>query len=194
MTDKRQFFRIQQNVIFNFKAVAADSIHEGNAEQHFNPSTGIGLLAKFQQLDKDSVTIVQNIRKDNSDVGDSLEVINQKINLLSQLMLAQEMIAENDQDAGRIDLSQGGIAFTTNCPLEIDSWIAIKLVFLPAYTAILSYAQITRSQQLGEDRYLVGASFDQLNVDEQRIIAKQIIATQIIQKKQSRAIKGKVNS
>ncbi len=103
------------------------------------------------------------------------------------------MVAEDDQDAGRIDLSQGGIAFTTNRPLDIESWIAIKLVFLPAYTAILNYAQITRSQQLGEDRYLVGASFDHLNPDEQRIIAKQIIDTQIIQKKQSRAPRGNEN-
>jgi hypothetical protein len=194
MSDKRQFFRIQQDVIFNFKAVSTDSIEEFNVAHHFDRSASVGLLAKFQQLDNVSMAVMHNIRKENSNVSQYLEILNEKINLLSQLMLAQEMIAENDQDAGRIDLSQGGIAFTTNCPLEIDSWIAIKLVFLPAYTAILSYAQITRSQQLGEDRYLVGASFDQLNVDEQRIIAKQIIATQIIQKKQSRAIKGKVNS
>ncbi|MFT7492403.1 MAG: hypothetical protein ACI80S_002005 [Pseudohongiellaceae bacterium] len=186
MTDKRQFFRIQQNVIFNFKAVAADSIHEGNAEQHFNPSTGIGLLAKFQQLDKDSVTIVQNIRKDNSDVGDYLEVINQKINLLSQQILAQEIVTLNRQDADRIDLSQGGIAFSSSYPLSIESWIAIKLVFLPAYTVILSYAQITRCQKSENDDYLVGARFDQLNDEEQRIIAKQVIDTQILQKLQSK--------
>ncbi len=193
MSDKRQFFRIQQDVIFNFKAVSTDSIEEFNVAHHFDRSASVGLLAKFQQLDNVSMAVMHNIRKENSNVSQYLEILNEKINLLSQLMLAQEMIAENDQDAGRIDLSQGGIAFTTNCPLEIDSWIAIKLVFLPAYTAILSYAQITRSQQLGEDRYLVGASFDHLNPDEQRIIAKQIIDTQIIQKKQSRAPRGNEN-
>ena len=139
------------------------------------------------------MTFMNNIRKENSDVGQYLEILNKKINLLSQLMLAQEMVAEDDQNAGRIDLSQGGIAFTTNRPLDIESWIAIKLVFLPAYTSILNYAQITRSQQLGEDRYLVGASFDHLNADEQRIIAKQIIDTQIIQKKQSRAPRDNEN-
>jgi hypothetical protein len=194
MSDKRQFFRIQQDVIFNFKAVSTDSIEEFSAQHYFDSSASVGLLAKFQQLNNVSMTVMHNIRKENSDVGQYLEILNEKINLLSQLMLAQEMVAEDNQDAGRIDLSQGGIAFTTNCPLNIESWIALKLVFLPAYTAILSYAQITRSEQLDEDRYLVGASFDHLNVDEQRIIAKQIIETQIIQKKQSRAFKGKVNS
>jgi hypothetical protein len=193
MSDKRQFFRIQQDVIFNFKAVSTDSIEEFNAEHYFDRSASVGLLTKFQQLDNVSTTFMHNIRKENSDVGQYLEILNKKINLLSQLMLAQEMVAEDDQDAGRIDLSQGGIAFTTNRPLDIESWIAIKLVFLPAYTSILNYAQITRSQQLGKDRYLVGASFDHLNADEQRIIAKQIIDTQIIQKKQSRALRGNEN-
>lgn len=193
MTDKRQFFRIQQNVIFNFKAVAADSIHEGNAEQHFDPSTGIGLLAKFQQLDKDADTTVQNIRKDNSDVGDYLEILNQKINLLSQQILAQDIVTLNRQDADQIDLSQGGIAFSNSYPLNIESWIAIKLVFLPAYTAILSYAQITRCQRSESDNYLVGARFDQLNDEQQRIIAKQVIDTQILQKLQSKDTKDKIH-
>jgi hypothetical protein len=193
MSDKRKFFRIQQDVIFNFKAVSTDSIHEYNADHYFDRSASVDLLTKFQQLDRDSTAIMQNIRKDNSHIGQYLETLNKKINLLSQQVLAQEIIAEGDQNAGRIDLSQGGIAFTTSCPLDIKSWVAVKLVFLPAYIAILSYAQIIRSQQLDDGRYLVGASFDQLNADEQRIIAKQIIDTQIIQKQQLRALKGKVN-
>jgi hypothetical protein len=193
MTEKRKFFRIQQEVIFSFRAVSNDSMHQCSADQHFDHATTYGLFAQFQQLDNDSNAILQNIRQDNSEVGQYLEVLNKKINLLSQQMLAKEAVSVNDRVTGRIDLSQGGIGFTTTDPLATESWIAIKLVFIPAYTAILSYGQITRSQKLDDGSYLIGARFHQLNDEEQRVIAKQVIDTQIIQKQQSRDIKTKVH-
>lgn len=193
MDEKRQFFRIQQDVIFSFKAVSTDAINQCNAEQHFDHATTYGLFAQFQQLDNDSNSILQNIRQENSDVGQYLEVLNKKINLLSQQMLAKEAVSVSDHDTGRIDLSQGGIGFTSSSPLGIESWIAIKLVFVPAYTAILSYAQITRNQKLDNGHYLIGARFHQLNDEEQRVIAKQVIDTQIMQKQQTRDIKSKVH-
>jgi hypothetical protein len=193
MSDKRQFFRIQQDVIFRFKAVSTDSIHQMHAEQHFDPSSSYGLFAQFQQLDIESNLIMQNIRRDNADVSQYLDILNKKINLLSKQMLAKEIISEDSQDTGRIDLSQGGIAFTSKGPLGIESWIAIKLVFLPTYTAIVNYAQITRNQKLDDGSYLIGARFHQLSDEEERIIAKQVIDTQIIQKQQSKGPKDNLH-
>ena len=193
MSDKRQFFRIQQNVILNFKAVSTDIVHQGDAEQHFSYSTNYRTLVKFQQLDDESTAIMHNIRKNDPDLGRYLETLNKKVNLLSQQLLAQETVTEDQQITGRVSLSQGGIAFTSSYSLNIESWIAVKLVFLPEYHSIISYAQITRSQKLDGGRYLLGACFYQLNDEEQRIIAKQVIDTQIIQKQQSRNSKSKVD-
>jgi hypothetical protein len=193
MSDKRQFFRIQQDVIFSFKAVAAASIDKMHAEQHFAISSSYGLFAQFQQLDNDSNSIMQNIRRDNPDVSQFLDILNKKINLLSQQIMAKEVISVDDQDTGRIDLSQGGIAFTSKDPLGIESWIAIKLVFLPTFTAIVNYAQITRNQKIEDGSYLIGARFHQLSDEEERIIAKQVIETQIIQKQQSKGSKDNLH-
>ncbi len=193
MTEKRQYFRIQQDVIFNFKCVSTDSIHQISAEQHFDHANTYGLFAQFQQLDNDSNALLQGIRQDNSAIAQYLEVLNKKVNLLSQQMLAKEAVSVNDRDNGKIDLSQGGIAFVNHEPLGIESWIAVKLVFMPAYSAILTYAQITRNQKLDNGDYLIGARFHQLNDEEQRVIAKQVIETQIIQKQQSQDIKSKVH-
>ncbi len=193
MAEKRQYFRIQQDVIFNFKAVSTDCVHQVSAEQHFDHSTTYGLFSQFQQLDNDSNALLQGIRQDNSAIAQYLEVLNKKINLLSQQMLSKEAVSVNDRDNGKIDLSQGGIAFVNNEPLGIESWIAIKLVFIPAYSAILTYAQITRNQKLDNGDYLIGARFHQLNDEEQRVIAKQVIDTQIIQKQQSQDLKSKVH-
>ncbi|MGH1484972.1 MAG: PilZ domain-containing protein [Cellvibrionaceae bacterium] len=187
MTEKRQFFRIQQDVIFNFKCVNTDSVTHISPEQHFDHASALGLFSQFQQLDNDSHATLEHIRKENLPVADYLEMLNQKMNLLSQQMLANEAVSVNDTDSGRIDLSQGGIGFTTSHPIGIESWLALKLVFLPSYIGLLTYAQVTRNQLQEDGSYLIGARFHQLNEEQERILSRQVIQTQLVEKRQQKS-------
>ncbi len=187
MSEKRQFFRIQQDVIFNFKCVNTDAVTHISAEQHFDHANTLGLFSQFQQLDNDSHSTLEHIRKENLAIADYLDMLNQKMNMLSQQMLADEAVSANDTESGRIDLSQGGIGFNTNHSIGIESWVAVKLVFLPSYTGLLTYAQVTRNQELDDGSYLIGARFHQLNEEQQRVLARQVIHTQITQKRQRKS-------
>ena len=183
MNEKRQFFRIQQDVIFNYKAVSTDTVSHISAEQHFDHASTLGLFSQFQQLDNDLHSTLEIIRKDNIGIADYLEMLNHKMNLLSQQMLSNEAVSVNDTENGRIDLSQGGIGFESQQPLGIESWIAVKLVFLPAYTGLLTYAQVTRNQRQHDGSYLIGARFHQLNDEQQRLLARQVMQAQLMEKR-----------
>ncbi|MGH1440323.1 MAG: PilZ domain-containing protein [Cellvibrionaceae bacterium] len=187
MSEKRQFFRIQQDVIFNFKAVCTDAVSHISAEQHFDHASTLGLLSQFQQFDNDLHSTLEVIRQDNLAVADYLDMLNQKMNLLSQQMLSNEAVSANDSDSGRIDLSQGGIGFDSSTPLGIESWIAVKLVFLPAYTGLLTYAQVTRNQMQEDGSYLIGARFHQLNDEQHRLLARQVMQAQLVEKRQQKS-------
>jgi hypothetical protein len=182
MEEKRQYFRIQQDVIFNYKAVNTDAVTHINPEQHFDHATTLGLFSQFQQLDNDSRFTLEQIRKDNLLVADYLDVLNQKLNLLSQQMLSNEAVSANDSDSGRIDISQGGFGFSSSVPMGIESWIAFKLVFLPNYVGLVGYAQVTRNQMQADGSYLVGARFHDLNDEQQRVLARQVMQTQMTMK------------
>ena len=51
MNEKRQYFRIQQDVIFNFKCVNTDAVSHISAENHFDHAGALGLASQFQQMD-----------------------------------------------------------------------------------------------------------------------------------------------
>lgn len=187
MSEKRQFFRIQQDVIFNFISVCTDAVSHISAEQHFDHSSTLGLFSQFQQLDNDLHSTLEIIRQDNIGIADYLDMLNQKMNLLSQQLISHEAVSVNDSDSGRIDLSQGGIGFNSSQPLGIESWIAVKLVFLPAYTGLLTYAQVTRNQMQEDGSYLIGARFHQLNEEQQRLLARQVMQAQLTEKRQQKS-------
>ena len=183
MNEKRQFFRIQQDVIFNFKCVSTDAVTHITPEQHFDHSTALGVLSQFQQLDNDCYATFEHIRQNDQTVAGYLAMLNQKINLLSQQMLANEAVSANDSESGRIDLSQGGIGFTAPKPIGVESWLAVKLVFLPSYVGLLTYAQVSRNQLQDDGSYLIGARFHQLNKEQERILSRQVIQTQLVEKR-----------
>jgi hypothetical protein len=182
MTEKRQFFRIQQDVIFNFKAVSTDEVTHVCAEQHFDHANALSLISQFQQLDNDSHKLLENIQQENSDVAKYLDVLNQKLNRLSQQLLANEAVAVNDSENGRIDLSLGGIGFTSDSPHGIESWLAVKLVFVPSYVGLVTYTQVTRNLLQEDGSHLIGARFHQLNEEHQRVLSRQMMQTQLAEK------------
>lgn len=188
MNEKRQYFRIQQDVIFNFKSVHTDDVNQSSAEEHFDHAGALGVFNKFQQIDNDSHEILSAIAQSQPLVADYLTTINQKLNLLSQQILANEAVSVYDSDSGRIDLSQGGLGFAADHPIGIESWLAIKLVFVPSYTGIISYAQVTRNELQADGSYLIGARFHGLNEEQEKIIAKQVMQTQIVHKRRHRSL------
>lgn len=187
MNEKRQFFRIQQDVIFNFKCVSTDAVTHSRAEDHFDHAGALGLFSQFQQLDNDTNPLLEHIRQDNLAVADYLDMLNQKMNLLSQQMLANEAVAASDSDSGRIDISQGGVGFLSPRAIGVESWLAVKLVFLPTYVGLITYAQVTRNQVQADGDYLIGARFHQLNDEQQRVLARQVMHSQLIKKRESKS-------
>ena len=117
MHEKRQFFRIQQDVVFNFWTVSNDNVVHNRPEQHFEHSETLCLFSEFQQIDGNSSDILESIQRDNPLVAEYLNTINQKLNLVFQQVLSNQS-SVHDVDSGKVDISQGGgWVFSLTTPL-----------------------------------------------------------------------------
>lgn len=184
MQEKRQFFRIEQDVVFNFCVVSNDSVIHNRAEQHFEHSETLSLFSELQHIDSNSISILEEIKEESPKIAEYLDIVNRKLNLISQQVLATQA-SVHDVDSGRIDISQGGLAFQSEKPIGIETWLAVKLIFLPTYVGIISYAQVTRCVSQGDGSYLIGVRFHGLTDDQSRLIAKQIFNTQVVERQQT---------
>jgi len=65
--------------------------------------------------------------------------------------------------------------------------LALKLIFLPSYTGVITYGQVTRNALQEDGTYLIGVRFHNLDDEQSKLIAKQVFKTQIIERQQTYA-------
>ncbi|MGS2718721.1 PilZ domain-containing protein [Eionea flava] len=186
MTEKRQYFRIQQDVIFNFCPVSNDDVIHSRAEQHFEHSETLCLFSEFQQINGQGQQLMASIKESNPLIAEYLDGLNKKMDLVCQQVLSTQS-SIHDVDSGRIDISQGGLAFSSDDSIGVESWLALKLIFLPAYTGVITYGQVTRNALQPDGSYLIGVRFHNLDDEQSKLIAKQVFKTQIIERQQTYA-------
>ncbi len=184
MNEKRQFFRIQQDVIFNFCSVSNDNVMHNRPEQYFEHSETLCLFSEFQHIDSTSTQLLESIKQDNPVIAEYLNSLNQKLDLVCQQVLSSQA-SVHDVDSGRIDISQGGLAFSCDESIGVESWLALKLIFLPSYMGMVTYGQVTRNALQEDGSYLIGVRFHNLTEEQSKVIAKQIFTTQIMERQQT---------
>ncbi len=176
--EKRQFFRIEQDVVFNFHTVSNDDVTHTPAAQHFEHTETLCLFSELQYLEERSSELLASIKQENPVIAEYLSNTNKKIDLICQQVLSNQS-SVHDLDSGKIDISLGGLGFQHERPIGIESWIAFKLIFLPSYTGVIGYAQVTRNMLQANGSYLVGVRFHNLRDDQSKVIAREIFNTQV---------------
>ncbi|WP_096085792.1 PilZ domain-containing protein [Agaribacterium haliotis] len=179
MTDRRDSFRIDEDVHFEFKLVASTAIKEQAAEQLFEgEDDALQLVHKLSQLDKKASQSLKLIAEKNRLLGDFLNNLNQKVDLIGRQLLLNSEQSLKSRAKTRVSLSEDGIGFICERSLYKDSFIALKLIFLPHYAMACSYAQIVRCVQK-EDKYQVAAKFHQIYDKDRQTIARQVLKSQV---------------
>lgn len=189
--DARDGFRINHDVLFEHKIV------EAYVAQHHNPHTELpstqetNLLGQLQAISQSNQQVLQTIKENNRLIGDYLETMSEKINLIAQHIAFQNNQAPKSSNKSnekkgtrkttRINLSENGLSFFSNRALYQGNYLALRVIFLPSYTMITTFAKVVRCEPYGEE-YQVAAQFYRLAEISRQDIAREILKSQITKK------------
>ena len=204
--DNRDYFRVNKDVIFDFRPIEASQVDTIQAGDAFENNSHLSLLNRLKQIDKESAKSLQLLTEKNRLLGDYLKSMSQKIDLVAQHILfsedtsdtkakpdsgsgyqnketskstpKQSKVVNVEKNRTRINLSEDGVAFISPRALYKDSFIAMRLIFLPSYTIVTSFAKILRCS--GKDKhYQAAAQFYQLGASERQEISREILKAQM---------------
>ena len=175
--ERRDFFRISQDVFFDFKVVDSFAAESDHPENQFEDAVSLSLVNELKRLDKDSVQTLRLLTEKNRLLGDYLQVLSSKIDLIARHTLFTQENLSNNKRKARINLSEDGLAFMAERAIYKDSYIVVRLIFLPSYIPVASFAKVVRCDAK-EDKYQVAAKFFRLSDTDRQELSKQILKAQ----------------
>ncbi|SMF30997.1 PilZ domain-containing protein [Alteromonadaceae bacterium Bs31] len=182
--ERRDFFRVSQDVLFDFKLADAFSAENDSPEIEFEDSISLSLVNELRRLDKDSLQTLRLLTEKNRLLGDYLQTLSSKIDLIARHTLFAQDGEAGERPKTRINLSEEGVAFIADRALYKGNYLAVRLIFLPNYVPVVVFAKVIRCEAK-DDSYQIAAKFHRLQDKDRQELSRQILKAQVTQKKAS---------
>lgn len=170
MSERRDYFRIQTEILVNHQAIAADD--QKTAVERFRQGIPdrFTLSAHFMATSRQVEVLHKRIAAENPDVAHYLGALDHKLDILARLMLADEH-AQRGANLVVADLSATGLAFAADDALDIDSFVQLRFVLLPQQMGIEAIGKIIRCDPLDDGQFRIALDFEHLReADREAII------------------------
>lgn len=182
--ERRDFFRITQDVHFDYKIVDSHCVETEAPVDQFDDAVSLSLLNELKRLDKDNIQSLRLLTEKNRLLGDYLQSLSSKIDLIARHSLFAHDNFAQSRPKTRINISEDGLAFMSDRAIYKDSYIVVRLVFLPYYVPVTSFAKVIRSESK-DDKYQNAAKFHRLADADRQELSKQILRAQTASKRYS---------
>jgi len=184
MSDRRSFFRIDENIALEYREVSEKTTQEQEPEALYPDAVTFALYSEMKKIDNENAALLFQLKNDNRTLGEYLHNMNRKIDLLGQQLMAEHKPAALTHLTRQVNLSEGGIAFGSIKPIQKDDFIALRMTFLPSYAGVVVFAKITRCELCNAGDYQIGAKFVGARDAQLQIIGQQIMRAQMADRRQ----------
>jgi hypothetical protein len=178
--DRREYFRVEDQVILRYRNVPPHVIAHTPAERHFDNSEMFALLRELRHIDQEHNNVLRGIAEQNRELGAYLKSVNRKIDLIANALATLNQDQEQ-QAPQSVSISEGGLAFRFDPNVAVGNYLALELVLLPSHTGLALYAEVIDAR---DTKDLTVVSFVRLRESDRQILAKHILQVQITAKKQ----------
>ena len=178
--DRRDYFRVDDQMILRYRRVPPEAVGHMAAERHFDNSEMFTLLRELRQIDQEHNTVLRAIAEQNRELGTYLKCVNRKVDLVANA-LATLSHGQQQQVPQAVSISEGGIAFRGAADLTRGNFVALELVLLPSHTGLALYGEVIETRS---SNGLAVISFVRLRDSDRQILARHILQVQIVARKQ----------
>lgn len=179
--ERRNYFRVDQDVIFEFRSVDVHSAENDEAELIFDDDTSMQLITELRRVDREAQQTLKIINDKQRLLGSYLQLLNNKIDLIARHSM---FTAQKGNQSHRLNLSEGGVAFECNRALYKGNFLVLRFIFLPSYTPVIVFAKVIRCQSEG-NTHKIAAKFHRLRDNDRQILARQVLRAQMSHRKRN---------
>ena len=173
MQERRRFFRVDDEVIMDFRTISREEFEEWRSKHQQQSS-------ELKQLEQELTLIIHQVRSSNPVVGQALELLNRKINLLHKKPQQDGQAFNATEALIRVNLSACGIAFYTDENLQNDTHLLLNLQLKPSNATLSLAGTLVSVHEVNHEhgKFQVRINFDGLKEAEQEMLIQHLFQLQ----------------
>lgn len=178
--ERRRYFRVNDEAEISFKVMDDSDLQTWQQHQQ------TGSAAELAKLENEIGVALSHLKSQSPQVGKLLELINQKINLVSRNEVAALQL-DDEGELQRINLSACGIAFQTDQAVAANQQLLIQLKLKPSNITLTMSGRVVDSKSNNQGANLLRVEFDELDSSNQDLLVQHMFQVQSreLQKKNS---------
>jgi hypothetical protein len=164
--DRRTYYRIDDDVYLEYLILTENDIEgaikefKGQSPEHFNP------LNQLQAISVRNRGLLENIRQKHPELGEFLVGMEEQIQLLAHA-IAQDQVGVPIVPNENVNISAGGISFSSEQALNTGTMVEFSIIIVPAYLHISALGAVVYcrrdSQSPSDYPYRIGVEFSHIH-------------------------------
>lgn len=175
-SERRQFFRIEKDVALEVSLVSQQEADHSTLPTQFEVSPYFSLLTDLRILDAEYHTLIQQLAEENPTLAALFNLQDRKLNHIVRTLTSSGLaLAQLTQQ--NINLSEGGLQFSSPTPFNLGDYVSVKLIFSNPLLGVCLFAKVQRCIA-EEDGYQIAVAFYRLPENGRRLIAQRVLQSQ----------------
>ncbi|HEC12042.1 MAG TPA: PilZ domain-containing protein [Acidiferrobacteraceae bacterium] len=188
--DRRNFFRVNDNVMLRYRRLSPDEDEEAASDQAYKQQQEIDqfvLAARFSSTTQEMRPLLSTIENRSPEVAKYLWAIDKKLNQMAQIFMMQEL-QHGGNHIRDVSLGAGGIAFTLDELLPAGAPLEIRLVLVSSMVGVKAQGKVVRSEQEinSEHRYWVAVEFTDIREQDRDLLVRHMLGRQLQERREKK--------
>lgn len=182
--ERREYYRIADMIALEFTPLASPEAFDTEAAPDGDPL--FDLLGDLHVLDFESQHLLRLITERDRTLAGYLKAINKRIDVLGQAV-ARHMLSDLGTPQP-VTLSEGGVSFTSELPVEVGGYLSLRIVLLPQPLGLRLRGRVVHCRGQADGRWEIGTEFDSLPDAQRQLLARHILQKQAQERRLAREL------
>ncbi len=188
--DRREFFRIDDDVVVAVRRVPADELDARLRELEQGLDTDFTVMSSLAGVTAQMAVYLRRIENQMPDVAAYLKAIDRKLDILGRAFLSNDELLTSEH-AQQVNLSAGGACLQVNECYDAGSLLEVRMLLFPSFTGLLAYADVVDcdpepAEEAGDDAcYRLRVEFTHMREQDRDILIRHIL------RRQGEALRGR---
>ncbi|MGD8429296.1 MAG: PilZ domain-containing protein [Ectothiorhodospiraceae bacterium] len=175
--DRREHFRVEDEVILDYRRVDAEQIARQRAAGAEDAPSAFSLVSHLHHLRQESIILRRAAERESASFARLVDMQDRKIEGLAEVLMMHEL---RDRTAVRVhvDIGADGMGLRLDEPLEEGQWLEFRVVLLSTGLGLHSYARVVHCRPDAEGGFVVGTSFEFIREHDREMLVHHVLQRQ----------------